>query len=85
MSGHNHPDVDQSDRTVPKNLRQTGDADLDLEFAVHLPNEYAEAPGEPVYATIAKVPFKQSVNPSAREQAKLHAGMTPERIRTNDQ
>ena len=26
----NHPDVDQSDRTVPRNLRQTGDADVDL-------------------------------------------------------
>ena len=47
--------------------------DLDIEFAVHLPDEYAEEPGEPVYATVAKVPFKESVNPSAREQAKLHA------------
>nr|WP_246403996.1 hypothetical protein [Halobellus ruber] len=26
----NHPSVDQSDRTVPRNLRQTGDADIDL-------------------------------------------------------
>jgi aminomethyltransferase len=49
------------------------DADLDLEFEVHLPDEYAEEPGEPVYATLAKVPFKESVNPSAREQAKIHA------------
>ncbi len=49
------------------------DEELDLEFAVHLPDEYAEAPGEPVYATVSKVPFKESVNPSAREQAKLHA------------
>ncbi len=47
--------------------------ELDLEFAVHLPDEYAETPGEPVYATVATVPFKESVNPSAREQAKLHA------------
>ena len=46
----------------------------DLEFAVHLPDEYAEEPGEPVFATVSKVPFKESVNPSAREQAKLHAG-----------
>ena len=34
MSGHNHypshPSVDQSDRTVPRNLRQTGGADVDL-------------------------------------------------------
>ena len=49
------------------------DADVDVEFAVHLPDEYAEVPGEPVYATVAKVPFKPSVNPSAREQAKIHA------------
>ena len=49
------------------------DEDLDLEFRVHLPDEYAETPGEPVFATVAKVPFKPSVNPSAREQAKLHA------------
>jgi len=47
--------------------------DLDVEFQVHLPDEYAEEPGEPVYATVAKVPFKESVNPSAREQAKLNA------------
>jgi len=49
------------------------DEDLDLEFRVHLPDEYAEEPGEPVFATTAKVPFKESVNPSAREQAKLGA------------
>jgi glycine cleavage system aminomethyltransferase T len=47
--------------------------DLDVEFDVHLPDEYAEEPGEPVFATVAKVPFKESVNPSAREQAKLNA------------
>ncbi|MFC5972127.1 aminomethyl transferase family protein [Halomarina salina] len=47
--------------------------DLDIEFAVHLPDEYAETPGEPVFATVAEVPFKESVNPSAREQAKLDA------------
>jgi glycine cleavage system aminomethyltransferase T len=49
------------------------DEELDLEFRVHLPDEYAEEPGEPVFATTAKVPFKESVNPSAREQAKLGA------------
>jgi aminomethyltransferase len=48
------------------------DEALDMEFAVHLPDEYAETPGEPVYATVAQVPFKPSANPSAREQAKLH-------------
>ena len=47
--------------------------DLDIEFQVHLPDEYAEEPGESVYATVAEVPFKESVNPSAREQAKLNA------------
>jgi len=46
---------------------------MDVEFQVHVPDQYAEAPGEPVYATVAEVPFKESVNPSAREQAKLHA------------
>ncbi len=49
------------------------DETLDLEFQVHLPDEYAEESGDPVYATAAKVPFKESVNPSAREQAKLNA------------
>jgi aminomethyltransferase len=49
------------------------DEELDLEFRVHLPDEYAEEPGEPVFATAAKIPFKESVNPSAREQAKLNA------------
>jgi aminomethyltransferase len=49
------------------------DEDIDIEFEVHLPDEYAEEPGEPVYATTARVPFKESVNPSAREQAKLNA------------
>jgi aminomethyltransferase len=49
------------------------DEDLDLEFQVHLPDEYSEEPGEPTFATFAKVPFKESVNPSAREQAKLNA------------
>lgn len=49
------------------------DADADVEFEVHLPDEYAEEPGESVYATVSKVPFKPSVNPSAREQAKLYA------------
>ncbi len=49
------------------------DEELDLEFQVHLPEEYAEKPGEPVFATAAQIPFKESVNPSAREQAKLSA------------
>ncbi len=47
--------------------------DIGTEYAVHLPDEYAEEPGEPVYAKVSDVPFKPSVNPSAREKAKLHA------------
>lgn len=47
--------------------------DIGTEFQVHLPDEYAEEPGEPVYAKVSEVPFKPSVNPSAREQAKLNA------------
>ncbi|MFC6725653.1 aminomethyl transferase family protein, partial [Halobium palmae] len=47
--------------------------DLDIEFEVHLPEEYAEEENDPVYATVGEVPFKESVNPSAREQAKLSA------------
>jgi aminomethyltransferase len=58
--------------------------DLDLEFEVHLPDEYAEEPGEPVYATVAKVPFKESVNPSAREQAKLGAKQEAEANNNDD-
>jgi len=54
------------------------DDDLDIEFEVHLPDEYAEEPGEPVYATVSEVPFKESVNPSAREQAKLNASRDDE-------
>ena len=46
--------------------------DLDLEFEVHLPDRYSEG-DESVFATVAEVPFKESVNPSAREQAKLGA------------
>ncbi len=49
------------------------DGEIETEFAVHLPEEYVEEPGEPVYAKVSEVPFKPSVNPSAREQAKLHA------------
>jgi len=49
------------------------DGDIETEFQVHLPDEYAEESGEPVYAKVSEVPFKPSVNPSAREQAKLNA------------
>ncbi|MEF8820824.1 MAG: aminomethyl transferase family protein [Halovenus sp.] len=65
-------DMLQEETDVPLN-DEIYDANLDLEFQIHLPDEYAEEPGEPVFATTAKVPFKESVNPSAREQAKLGA------------
>ncbi|MFU8866956.1 aminomethyl transferase family protein [Natronococcus sp.] len=54
-------------------VRDVYDGDIETEFEVHLPDEYAEEPGEPVYAKVSEVPFKPSVNPSAREQAKLNA------------
>ena len=47
--------------------------DLEVEFLVHLPDEYAEEPGEPVRAYVSEVPFKPSVHPSARERAKMEA------------
>ncbi|MFC6962464.1 aminomethyltransferase family protein [Halocatena marina] len=47
--------------------------DIGTEYEVHLPDEYANEPGEPVPAKVAEVPFQKSVNPSAREQAKMNA------------
>jgi glycine cleavage system aminomethyltransferase T len=47
--------------------------EVGTEFEVHLPDEYATEPGEPVPARVAEVPFQKSVNPSAREQAKMNA------------
>jgi aminomethyltransferase len=37
---------------------------------VELPDEYAETPGNAVEASVAEIPFRESVNPSAREVAK---------------
>ena len=39
------------------------------ELTVHLPDEYAAEPGRPVPARVCEVPFRPSVNPSARELA----------------
>ena len=36
---------------------------------MHLPEEYAIEPGQPVPARVCEVPFRPSVNPSARELA----------------
>ena len=37
---------------------------------INLPDEYAETPGLPVLAEVVKIPFRPSVNPSAREVAR---------------
>ena len=39
------------------------------ELLVHLPDEYASEPGRPDRAQVCEVPFRPSVNPSARELA----------------
>ena len=43
---------------------------LGTKLTVHLPEPYAETPGEPVPAEVVAIPFRPSVNPSARELAK---------------
>lgn len=45
--------------------------DIGTDYKVRLPDEYATVPGEPVDARVAEVPFKPSVNPSAREKGKM--------------
>ncbi len=50
---------------VPWDLRAPG-----TPLKVHLPDRYAETPATPVDATVVEVPFRPSVNPSAREIAK---------------
>lgn len=37
---------------------------------VWLPDEYADAPGRPVEATVVEMPFRTSVNPNTRERLK---------------
>jgi aminomethyltransferase len=43
---------------------------LGTQLTVHLPEPYAETPGQPVSAEVVEIPFRPSVNPSARELAK---------------
>ena len=50
---------------VPVELSEPGTA-----LAVELPEPYAETPGQPAAAEVSQVPFRPSVNPSAREAAK---------------
>ena len=50
---------------VPWDMRAIGTT-----LKIHLPDEYAERPGEPVNAVVVEIPFRPSANPSARELAK---------------
>ena len=50
---------------VPWAMRELGTA-----LKVWLPDQYAETPGEPVDAEVVAIPFRPSVNPSAREIAR---------------
>ena len=50
---------------VPWAMRELGTS-----LKVWLPDQYAETPGEPVAAEVVEIPFRPSVNPSAREIAK---------------
>lgn len=50
---------------VPWAMRELGTA-----LKVWLPDHYAETPGRPVDAAVVEIPFRPSVNPSAREIAK---------------
>jgi aminomethyltransferase len=50
---------------VPVSLSAIG-----TELDVWLPDIYASTPGLPVHARVVEVPFRPSVNPSAREVAK---------------
>jgi aminomethyltransferase len=44
-------------------------SDLDTQLKVELPEAYCEVSGQPVDARVCRVPFRPSVNPSARERA----------------
>jgi aminomethyltransferase len=46
-----------------------GQSEVGTELRVELPEPWAERPGEPVAAEVCVVPFRPSVNPSARELA----------------
>ena len=50
---------------VPAGLSEVGTV-----LQADLPDPYAKKPGEPVEAVVSEVPFRPSVNPSAREVAK---------------
>ena len=46
-----------------------GRSAVGTELRVRLPDEYASRPGQPDRAQVCEVPFRPSVNPSARELA----------------
>ena len=50
---------------------RSGSAAVGTELTVWLPDEYASEPGKPDRAQVCEVPFRPSVNPSARELAPL--------------
>jgi aminomethyltransferase len=52
---------------VPFELSEIG-----TRLLVELPDEYPERAGEPVEAEVCAVPFRPSVNLSAREKATAH-------------
>jgi len=49
---------------VPWENRKIG-----TKLKIHLPDNYADSPGQPVDGEIVEIPFRESVNPSAREIA----------------
>ena len=49
---------------VPWENREIG-----TKLKIHLPDIYAETQGQPVNGEIVEIPFRESVNPSAREVA----------------
>ena len=49
---------------VPWERREIGTG-----LAIHLPDAYADTPGEPVAGEVVEMPFRESANPSAREIA----------------
>jgi glycine cleavage system aminomethyltransferase T len=50
---------------VPVGMTQQG-----TPLLVHLPDQYADVPGQPVNAVIVEMPFRPSVNPNTRERLK---------------
>ena len=47
-----------------------GQSAVGTELRVWLPDDYASTPGQPDRAQVCEVPFRPSVNPSARELAR---------------